>query len=353
MKVKAILFASGAMISIGAPAGAADLSVVEPSEYVRVCDAFGAGYWYIPGSDTCIKIGGYVRFDVRYREAPIVTGDHSANWDFRTRARLNIWATSQTDLGVLTGFMRLQGNYDPSSSSDKLVALDRAWLSLGHLMAGYDSSTFDYAAGYTLDTGGFRSDTPTQQVRITQKFDNFGFQAAVEDPRYRNVVDDWNQPDLVGAFTYANGPFDMKLSGAFVDQWTTDHGYAVALGASMKLDHIAKGDAIRFIAGFAQDAGSYTSALATLGSAYGGGTSWNLMASAQHFWAPNFSTAGTGSYVHGDNGTPNHAWQAAFSAAYVPVKNLTVGGEFNYVYNTTKSDPDTWTALFRLVRDIQ
>ena len=30
-------------------------------EYVKVCSLYGAGFYYIPGTDTCLKIGGYVR----------------------------------------------------------------------------------------------------------------------------------------------------------------------------------------------------------------------------------------------------------------------------------------------------
>jgi hypothetical protein len=37
---------------------------VEPAEYVRVCDAYGSGFYYIPGTDTCLRIGGYVRYEV-------------------------------------------------------------------------------------------------------------------------------------------------------------------------------------------------------------------------------------------------------------------------------------------------
>jgi hypothetical protein len=35
-----------------------------PVEYVRVCTLYGAGFFYIPGTDTCIKLGSYVRADV-------------------------------------------------------------------------------------------------------------------------------------------------------------------------------------------------------------------------------------------------------------------------------------------------
>jgi len=40
-----------------------------PVEYVRVCDAYGAGFYWIPGTDTCLKVGGRVRIDTWYTPA--------------------------------------------------------------------------------------------------------------------------------------------------------------------------------------------------------------------------------------------------------------------------------------------
>ena len=41
-------------------AQAADLPVkAKAVEYVRICSLYGAGFFYIPGTDTCIKLGGY------------------------------------------------------------------------------------------------------------------------------------------------------------------------------------------------------------------------------------------------------------------------------------------------------
>ncbi len=34
-----------------------------PVEYVKVCETYGAGFYYIPGTDTCIRLGGRVRTD--------------------------------------------------------------------------------------------------------------------------------------------------------------------------------------------------------------------------------------------------------------------------------------------------
>lgn len=33
----------------------AGVSAAEPVEYVRICDAFGAGFHYVPGTDTCLR----------------------------------------------------------------------------------------------------------------------------------------------------------------------------------------------------------------------------------------------------------------------------------------------------------
>jgi hypothetical protein len=61
-KMKSLLLGSAAGVLAVTGVQAADLPVAEPVEYVRICETYGAGFWYIPGTDTCLKIGGYVRF---------------------------------------------------------------------------------------------------------------------------------------------------------------------------------------------------------------------------------------------------------------------------------------------------
>ena len=62
-----LLGSAAAFAAVGA-AHAADLPIRKgvPVEYVRVCGAYGAGFFYIPGSDTCVRIGGRVRAEGRY-----------------------------------------------------------------------------------------------------------------------------------------------------------------------------------------------------------------------------------------------------------------------------------------------
>ena len=63
--VKSLLLSSAAGLTAVASAQAADLPFrkAAPVEYVRVCDFTGAGYFYIPGTDTCLKIEGFARFE--------------------------------------------------------------------------------------------------------------------------------------------------------------------------------------------------------------------------------------------------------------------------------------------------
>lgn len=71
MLAKSLLLGTAAVIFATAGASAADLPSrkAAPVSYVKVCDAYGAGFFYIPGTDTCVKIGGRVRADYAYYAA--------------------------------------------------------------------------------------------------------------------------------------------------------------------------------------------------------------------------------------------------------------------------------------------
>jgi Porin subfamily len=63
--VKSLILGSAAGLIAMSGAQAADLPVkAKAVEYVRICSLYGAGFYYIPGTDTCIKLGGYLRVDV-------------------------------------------------------------------------------------------------------------------------------------------------------------------------------------------------------------------------------------------------------------------------------------------------
>ena len=66
--VKSLLLGSAAGLVAIAGAQAADLPVkAKPVQYVKICSLYGAGFYYIPGTDTCLKIGGWVRREYALR----------------------------------------------------------------------------------------------------------------------------------------------------------------------------------------------------------------------------------------------------------------------------------------------
>src|SRR5205085_7736108 len=65
--VRCLLMGSAAGLMAVSAAQAADLPVkAAPVEYVKVCSLYGAGFWYVPGTDTCMKIGAWVRVQTQY-----------------------------------------------------------------------------------------------------------------------------------------------------------------------------------------------------------------------------------------------------------------------------------------------
>src|ERR1700761_3974626 len=127
-----MLLSSAATLSVVANANAADLPVkAKAVEYVRVCSLYGAGFWYIPGTDTCIKIGGYLRADVTFNASgahgdPAWSGDSGQrnryfdNFVDRSRMTLQVDTRTATEYGVVRtfGHANIQfNNYGTSNSS--------------------------------------------------------------------------------------------------------------------------------------------------------------------------------------------------------------------------------------------
>src|SRR5918994_7525083 len=96
---------SVAGLCAAASAQAADLPVQKaaPVEYVRICTAAGEGFFYIPGTDTCLRVGGRVRAEYLYQE----TFNRKENAiGFLARGRLNVDARTATEYGTLRAFFR-------------------------------------------------------------------------------------------------------------------------------------------------------------------------------------------------------------------------------------------------------
>ena len=140
MNIKSLLIGSAAALAAVSGAQAADAIVAaepEPLEYVRVCDAFGTGFFYIPGTETCLKFDGYVRFQTDFGRNRSGTSD----WDSFTRAQFNIDTRTDTELGALRGYIGLRGDADQDSSRG--INVDQAFIELAGLKVGYTYTWWD------------------------------------------------------------------------------------------------------------------------------------------------------------------------------------------------------------------
>src|SRR5947209_20582469 len=97
--VKSLILSSAAGIFAIAGADAADLPVkAKAVEYVRICSAYGAGFWYIPGTDTCIKLGGYLRVDTTFNGGP--QGQPAWNGDLGQQNRYRDYYSARSRMAL-------------------------------------------------------------------------------------------------------------------------------------------------------------------------------------------------------------------------------------------------------------
>ena len=108
---------------------AADLPLkAKALEYVRVCGLYGAGFWFIPGTDTCIKIGGYLRVDTTINGGgahgqPAWSGDSGQGNRFydrfvsRSRLALTVDTRTATEYGLVRTFAQANFQFNSTISA--------------------------------------------------------------------------------------------------------------------------------------------------------------------------------------------------------------------------------------------
>jgi len=96
---KSLLLGSATAFVAVAGANAADLpsKKAAPVNYVKICDAYGAGFFNIPGTETCIKIGGRVRADYSYSQSKDIYS--GVNADGSTTGKVKLNAAAQNKFG--------------------------------------------------------------------------------------------------------------------------------------------------------------------------------------------------------------------------------------------------------------
>jgi hypothetical protein len=241
-------------------AHAADLPIkAKAIEYVKACGLYGAGFWFIPGTDTCIKIGGYLRVDTTINGGgahgqPAWSGDSGQGNRFydhfvsRSRLALTVDTRTATDYGLVRTFA--QGNFqfnnfgstNPStiaaaptvpgglngsflnSAGGGYVAVEYVFIQFAGFTFGKSASA--YATPWqgfpgnntSFLLGGQNTDTGVNNIQYTAQFGN-GVSASIglDDPTVwdrtslynlalgvgatgtgTNAYGGWTVPDIVG-----------------------------------------------------------------------------------------------------------------------------------------------------------
>jgi Porin subfamily len=193
--MKSILLGSAAGILAVASAQAADLPTrkAAPAEYVKICNVGGMAGFIIPGSDTCLKIGGYITAHfsagnvdnsyawtagtLRGTSLTETSSDLRNDIGFFMRTNISLDTRTNTAYGVLRGYAELQvdtgngfdNNTGPASTTagspfafGSQAYMNLAYLQWAGITAGKAPSFFSFFGGgegwdnlYSPDMQGF------------------------------------------------------------------------------------------------------------------------------------------------------------------------------------------------------
>ncbi len=192
MNIKSILIGAAAAAAAATSAQAADLpSAPEPVDYVRVCDAFGSGFYYLPGTETCVKVGGRIRTEFRVRNFGDDAPDLSVGFqnrdqngtEFRARGYIRVDSRTNTEYGILRTYASLW--IQNQTGAGNVPSLEFGFIQFGGLTAGRAISFFENYAGDTfasIQSWGGTDIFSTNLFAYTYSFGNgFSATASIED----------------------------------------------------------------------------------------------------------------------------------------------------------------------------
>ncbi|WP_265515610.1 porin [Nitratireductor luteus] len=366
MKIKSLLIGSAAIMGGVSAAQAADMVVVpepEPMEYVRVCDVYGAGFFYIPGTETCLKIGGMVRYQIGFSDGDF--GDNNG-WRKYARGELNIDARSETEYGTLGAFIKFRGT---TSSDEPLIIpglnegdaysqgitgsgvnLQQAIISLGGLSLGVNDSIWDTGLSGEQDVGFF----PYSRVH----FINYTFDAA-NGVSFAVSLEEADRdydytPNVVGRVGVTQGWGSADLYAAYD---ATGEEYAVKgivkanLSSNMWLGVLGQ-----YESGISYYSVNPFDDIGSTGLSFHTGAEWSAAAELGYKFTPKLKASLGGSYYSNiGHDTDVNAWKLGTTIDYAIVENFNAKLAVNYTkFDGTVlgvEDPNQWTGFLRLQRD--
>ncbi len=384
--IKSLVLGSAAALAVLGTAQAADLPVkAKAVEYVKVCSLYGAGFYYIPGTDTCIKIGGQIRADVTFNgigahNEPGWRGASGAgtrdrnDYIGRSRFGFNLDTRTATEYGVVRTYSEIYQQWTTGTDSVAggslgvyFAFVQFAGFTFGKAVSQFSTpwnGTPGNNTSYLL--GGEDNATGINQIAYTAQFGN-GMSASfsLEDPVGHDrkvLLNTFNMtgaanaasgaftdnyggfvaPDIVGQFRIdqAWGLFQIsaaahniharyygtnELSGHPSDAW----GFAVLAGLSLKNLPTGKGDTINVDATYANGASRYvfggTTNAASNFAVFGGGSGLGAYQSL------GIATIADGIYGPGGGIEKNTAWgvRGAYTHNWNPYWSTSIFGAYS------------------------
>lgn len=399
--IKNVLLGSVAGLAMVGTAAAADLPVkAKAAEYVKICSTYGSGFYYIPGTDTCLKVGGFVQADYYYQDYDYLPSGEFQSSYFRARGAIRLDARTQTEYGTLRSFIDLRatygdglGNVYGDGGDSTSLNLDKGYIQFAGFTFGKVQSFFDYYADnnvWGFDSVALTADTNVTAAAYTADFGN-GFTAtiSVEDDSNRSNGDSLGftaQPDipaLIGNINYEGEWGGFQISGAIRqldDSYynlnapfatTADSvGWAVLGGVKFNLNALGEGDTLYVEGAYASGATGYTGINGGFSSIYSiqdlyynpltgeleASDAWTVAAELTHFFTPQVFGVLYGNYGEGDvpsaytaaTGIGGYSiYNVGGSLNWTPVKNLLFVAQ--YTYGATDYDTPVTNGFGNLV----
>ncbi|TIV66625.1 MAG: porin, partial [Mesorhizobium sp.] len=326
--------------------------------------------FYIPGTETCLRIGGYVRYDIGVGDVGSFDGASSVDHEdgdvqdtFYKNARftLKTWTNQETELGTLKTYTETRWNFgnrntygiadDPATLVDetfsnpagnKGTSLNFAWIQLGGLRVGKDESAFDtfigYAGNVIQDTIVPYGDFDTNVVQYYFDAGN-GFSAVVSLEEGSGVIGtiDSYVPHVVGGVKWTQG------WGAISGVIAYDSNYEEVAGKARLDVNVNDAISLFIMAGYGTDDNLSD-------------PTWAIPAGGRGFykqWGGNWAVWGGGTYKFNEKTSFNIQASAdddknygvAANIAYDIVPGFTVTAEVDWAHDGKFGDADNfnWT----------
>ena len=324
--VKSLLLGGAAGLLAVAGAQAADLPVkAKPVQYVKICSLYGAGFYYMPGTDTCLKVGGWVRAEYIYGgngnlawgwANGNVNNRTTNNSTFRARGYITADAREQTEYGTLRSYLAVGVNTNDvgANTASNTFSANRAFIQFAGFTAGIAQSFYDF---YSVPASSFWGAFPASDtgdpgwmvMAYTAQFGN-GLSASISAEERRDTT-------IVSAAT----AFTAATAGAGVATTNSQGGFqSPDLVGNLRLDQ-AWGSAQVMAAAHEVNGTYYTAATTANGPSdkwgyvVGAGLKLNapMIGPGDYFQAQVNYTNGAPRYVFM---TPNSNWFKATGANF-------------------------------------